>query len=66
MAAKQKHRRILGETIRSYRKTVGLSREKLTERADLRYGVSLTDSCINWETTERILRWGYDVLAKLA
>ena len=27
--------------------------------ADLRYGVSITDSCIGWETTERMLRWGY-------
>jgi len=33
--------------------------------ADLRYGVSLTDSCINWETTERMLRWGYEKLAKV-
>jgi 3-deoxy-7-phosphoheptulonate synthase len=32
--------------------------------ADLRYGVSITDSCIDWETTERILRWGYEALAK--
>ncbi|HTV75423.1 MAG TPA: 3-deoxy-7-phosphoheptulonate synthase [Candidatus Baltobacteraceae bacterium] len=31
---------------------------------DLRYGVSLTDSCIGWETTERMLRWGYEVLGK--
>ncbi len=30
--------------------------------ADLRYGVSLTDSCIGWETTERMLRWGYEAL----
>jgi len=33
---------------------------------DLRYGVSLTDSCIGWETTERMLRWGYEMLAKLS
>jgi len=26
---------------------------------ELRYGVSITDSCIGWETTERMLRWGY-------
>jgi len=32
--------------------------------ADLRYGVSLTDSCIGWETTERMLRWGYETLGK--
>ncbi|MGH7952398.1 MAG: 3-deoxy-7-phosphoheptulonate synthase [Limisphaerales bacterium] len=35
--------------------------EKLSE---LRYGVSITDPCISWETTERMLRWGYEVLAK--
>jgi 3-deoxy-7-phosphoheptulonate synthase len=34
--------------------------------AELRYGVSITDSCIGWETTERMLRWGYETLAKLA
>jgi len=31
---------------------------------DLRYGVSLTDSCIGWETTERMLRWGYETFGK--
>ena len=31
--------------------------------ADLRYGVSITDSCIGWETTERMLRWAYETLA---
>jgi len=35
--------------------------KKLT---DLRYGVSITDSCIGWETTERMLRWGYETLEK--
>jgi 3-deoxy-7-phosphoheptulonate synthase len=30
---------------------------------DLRYGVSITDSCIGWEATERMLRWGYERLA---
>jgi 3-deoxy-7-phosphoheptulonate synthase len=34
--------------------------------ADLRYGVSLTDSCIGWETTGRMLQWGYEALAKMA
>jgi 3-deoxy-7-phosphoheptulonate synthase len=32
---------------------------------DLRYGVSLTDSCIGWETTERMLRWGYEILGNV-
>ncbi len=30
----------------------------------LRYGVSITDSCIGWETTERMLRWGHETLSK--
>jgi 3-deoxy-7-phosphoheptulonate synthase len=32
--------------------------------ASLRYGVSITDACISWETTERMLRWGYEMLAQ--
>jgi 3-deoxy-7-phosphoheptulonate synthase len=30
---------------------------------ELLYGVSITDSCLGWETTERMLRWGYEKLA---
>ena len=33
--------------------------------ADLKYGVSITDSCIGWETTERMLLWGYEQLGKI-
>ena len=33
-------------------------------KADLKYGVSITDSCLSWETTERMLRWGYERLPK--
>jgi 3-deoxy-7-phosphoheptulonate synthase len=33
--------------------------------AELRYGISITDACISWETTERMLRWGYETLAKM-
>ncbi len=29
--------------------------------ADLRYGVSITDPCMGWEATERILRWAATV-----
>ena len=29
---------------------------------ELRYGVSLTDSCLGWEATERLLQEGYDAL----
>ena len=31
--------------------------------SDLRYGVSITDSCIGWEATERMLRWAHVKLA---
>ena len=33
--------------------------------SELRYGVSITDACLSWDTTERMLRWGYEKLAKL-
>jgi 3-deoxy-7-phosphoheptulonate synthase len=33
------------------------------EPAQLRYGVSITDACLDWDTTERILRWGAEQLA---
>jgi 3-deoxy-7-phosphoheptulonate synthase len=33
--------------------------------ADLRYGVSITDSCIGWETTGRMLRWAHETLGKI-
>ena len=29
---------------------------------DCRFGVTITDACISWETTERMLRWGYEML----
>jgi 3-deoxy-7-phosphoheptulonate synthase len=32
---------------------------------DLRYGVSITDSCIGWEATERMLRWANEALEKI-
>jgi 3-deoxy-7-phosphoheptulonate synthase len=32
--------------------------------SELRHGVSITDPCVGWETTERMLRWGAQVLGK--
>jgi 3-deoxy-7-phosphoheptulonate synthase len=32
--------------------------------SQLRYGVSITDACISWDMTERMLRSGYEALAK--
>lgn len=37
VASTYNHRKVLGETIRSYRKGVGISQEKLAERADLHH-----------------------------
>jgi 3-deoxy-7-phosphoheptulonate synthase len=34
------------------------------EPAQLRYGVSITDACLGWDATERILRWGSQQLAR--
>jgi 3-deoxy-7-phosphoheptulonate synthase len=31
--------------------------------ADLRHGVSVTDACVGWETTERMLRHGHEVMS---
>jgi 3-deoxy-7-phosphoheptulonate synthase len=33
--------------------------------AELRHGVSVTDACISWESTERMLRWGHEALGRL-
>lgn len=34
--------------------------------AQLRYGVSITDACVGWETTERMLVEAYDMLGPLS
>ncbi len=39
--------------------------QALKAPAELKYGVSITDACIDWTTTERILRTGHEGLAKL-
>ncbi|RFA31292.1 3-deoxy-7-phosphoheptulonate synthase [Alkalilimnicola ehrlichii] len=42
---------------------LGWGNQKLTaDKADLEYGVSITDACIDWDTTDRALR---DAAAKL-
>jgi len=35
-----------------------------SDLSQLRYGISVTDACLNWEVTERMLRQGHDELAK--
>lgn len=36
--------------------------QSLGDPADLKYGVSITDACINWETTEDLLREAHSTL----
>ena len=31
---------------------------------ELKYGVSITDACVGWETTERMLRHAHSVLSR--
>ncbi|WP_293910781.1 3-deoxy-7-phosphoheptulonate synthase [Deinococcus sp.] len=33
--------------------------------ARLRYGVSVTDACVGWESTEELLRWAYDQMGNV-
>lgn len=33
--------------------------QKLSDPTNLKYGVSITDSCLGWESTERLLRWAH-------
>lgn len=35
------------------------------KKSELRYGISITDSCVGWEATERMLRWGHEQLKKI-
>ena len=36
----------------------------LADRSKLRYAVSLTDPCMDWTTTEHLIRWGHAMLSK--
>lgn len=55
---------LIGAMIESYLQEGAQPIPKNT--SELRYGVSITDACISWETTERILRWGFEKLAGAA
>jgi 3-deoxy-7-phosphoheptulonate synthase len=35
-----------------------------TSSGELRYGLSITDPCVGWETTERMLRWGAEQMGR--
>ena len=43
---------------------LGEGNQKFTGNpADLTYGVSITDECISWETTEKLILWAAEKLA---
>jgi 3-deoxy-7-phosphoheptulonate synthase len=52
---------IIGLMIESFLKE---GNQPLTENLnDLKYGVSITDACLSWEATERVLRNAHEQLA---
>jgi len=51
---KDGNRSIIGLMLESHLNEGNQSSEQ--PRSEMRYGVSVTDACINWETTETLLR----------
>jgi 3-deoxy-7-phosphoheptulonate synthase len=55
---------IIGAMVESYLEE---GNQPLPAKAtELRYGVSVTDACVSWDTTERMLRGAAEMLAKSA
>jgi 3-deoxy-7-phosphoheptulonate synthase len=66
-------RSVIEQRVAGTRSLIGLMVESYLEEgsqpfpkcaADLRPGISITDPCLGWEATERMLRWGHAILAK--
>jgi len=51
---------IIGAMVESYLQ--GGNQPVAKNPADIAYGISVTDACLNWETTERMLRHGHAAL----
>src|SRR5688572_3001530 len=56
------NRAIVGAMVESYLKEG--NQPVPANPKDIVYGISVTDACISWDTTERILRHGHSVMAK--
>ncbi|MGA2176518.1 MAG: 3-deoxy-7-phosphoheptulonate synthase [Verrucomicrobiota bacterium] len=65
-------RNVIAQRAAGTRSLIGLMVESYLEEgsqpfpknpAELRYGLSITDGCVGWETTARLLRWGHKELA---
>ena len=66
-------RSVIGQRVEGNRAIIGIMVESYLEEgnqpfprplAELRYGVSITDACLGWEATERMLRWAHERLAQ--
>jgi 3-deoxy-7-phosphoheptulonate synthase len=65
-------RSVIGQRLAGEKSLVGLMLESylhegnqpfpIKNLADLRYGVSITDACLGWEDTQRLLRWAAEKL----
>jgi 3-deoxy-7-phosphoheptulonate synthase len=54
------NRNILGMMLESH---INEGNQKIpADLSQLKYGVSITDACVNWETTERLLQFAYEKL----
>ena len=67
-------RSVIEQRVAGTRSLIGMMVESYLEEgnqqfpkpaSELRYGVSITDPCISWETTERLLRWAAERLANV-
>ena len=61
LVAKNGNESIIGIMLESH---INAGNQKLTDPAKLEYGVSITDACIDWETTEELVHALYDKLAE--
>jgi 3-deoxy-7-phosphoheptulonate synthase len=66
-------RSVVQQRIAGTRSLIGLMVESFLEEgsqpfpknpAELRYGLSITDGCVGWDTTARMLEWANNELAK--
>jgi 3-deoxy-7-phosphoheptulonate synthase len=65
-------RSVIDQRARGTRSLVGVMVESYLQEgnqpfpvpvSELRHGVSITDACLSWDATERMLRWGHEALA---
>jgi 3-deoxy-7-phosphoheptulonate synthase len=56
------NRALIGAMVESYLKDGNQPFPKPT--AELAYGISITDACVGWDVTERMLHWGAEELSR--